>query len=353
MAAAKTKLLVAAAAGVLLAGVTGTIAYQEFGSPGARTRQVFVDPAAAAPSNRAPGARLPTTLPADPQWKDKFNAVYALQPGEVAKHIAAPYIPARLQFYRNWSEPQFQAIPRGPDMMYLQWDERQRNFSGRGMLFGPPTVSSVVADVLGIHLWDVVGSDDVMNRPASGDWVTRADAEPTQVQAAVMAELSKSLGAPMVLQQVQTEREVIVIRGTFQPHPITTQPYPGRGNRIPIVFYRGTTQPARTSFGGGSFVERVASVCREPVVVEGPFRDHSIDVLLDRSAYMMGAKRGSPQASKEIDELLANLAKQTSLQFSRERRVVPAWTMVKTSSPTAAPAATAATQPVARASAAP
>ena len=342
---AKAKLIVLAIVGALLMGVTGTIVYFEMSGPGNRTRQVRVDPAAAAPAINNYG-RPPATLPADPDWKAKFDGAYALKPGEFAKRVAPPFIPARLQYYRQWSEAQFQAIPRGPDMMILEWDASR--FYERGMTFGGATVSYALQSTLGVESWDIVGGDRLIGQRLSGDWVVRRGADPEQLRAAVLAELSKAVGATVTMERQEVERDAIVIRGKLQVHPVTTQPSRS-GRRVPVVLlYRGATVPKETFYGGGNLVDRLAGLCRMPVVEETRIPPQSMELLMDRSAFISAA-RGSPEQTQAIGELLDNLAKQTSLQFNRERRVLPQWTLSKGQSTTAP----AATEPVAAAAAAP
>src|SRR5687768_299450 len=90
----------AVAAAALLIGIVGTIAYQQLRTPGGKPRQVRVDPAApAAPTTAAGGGS--TSLPANPAWRERFDAVYLLKAGEAVKRIPPPFIPERADFNRS------------------------------------------------------------------------------------------------------------------------------------------------------------------------------------------------------------------------------------------------------------
>src|SRR5436190_464689 len=115
----------AAVAGVLLAGVTGTIAYQQIRTPGGRSRQVKVDPAA---TMAAPAPSLTShsfmsfdiTAATNPAWRTAFDQIYMLAPGETMKRVPPPFVPERLTYYHvTAGTAQVQAIPDGPDIFLL------------------------------------------------------------------------------------------------------------------------------------------------------------------------------------------------------------------------------------------
>jgi hypothetical protein len=348
MAAAKTKIIVGSVAAALLVGVTGTIAYQTITSPG-RTRQVKVDPAAQAPVAafntvaRAPAQPPPTN------WEPGFRAVYGLAPNQIVKHVAAPWIPERLGFYyQSFGQPQFNSIPAGPDLMLVVDDGKQ--FRETNGLFGSPTdVSWSMAFVLGIEFWDMRGDNKVLHAKIPSDWVVRANSTSQERLQPFVAELNRLLpGASLALQQVVVPREAIIIRGEFKPHLLDLrdnqfQQSIKRGE-MPIVLFRGTTQPANAYFSGRGLDAGLAQTCNMPVILETKLDSQRVRMMRDSKVYI--PENISPEKRKiALEQILENVSKQTSLDLKIETRNLPVWNIGKasatqsTTQPTSTPVA--------------
>jgi RNA polymerase sigma factor (sigma-70 family) len=333
MAAVKTKVAVAVTSVVLLAGVTGTIAYQTIKSSGTKTRQVRVDATQTATPARA---KLAPPVPVE-QWMPKFRELYALKPGENVKFIPRPWIAERTGFYRQQlGESQYEAIPAGPDVMCIE-DDGTTLKETRAMFGGPPTVQYGAEYVLGIEAWDLRGEDKLLNLPMRGDWVVRKDLTREQRTEHFLSIVSKASGSPKSLSYSEIPRLAVVIRGTYAP---ATQPIvPPRSGRNAVVFYRGTVDPKRANYAGGSLADRIASVCHVPVIDEAGVPNNKIEVHTAPNVYI-NKTIGEPQRLKQIDELLANLSAQTSLELTRETRTLPLWMLVPGEAATTQPVAT-------------
>lgn len=189
MAAAKTKLAAASVAAAVLVGFTGTLAYQQFRTPGGKSRQVRVDPAAAALPAVAPRQTIDATAP----WRQRFDEVYMLAPGEALKRVAPPFIPERLQFYLATVGRAAEVIPRGADAIILTHDAS--GVRGRRWQFGRPfNVEEVLRNVVEISPQDVDLPPAAKNLELPGDFVYRPAATPEQRMAAFARVLSSATG---------------------------------------------------------------------------------------------------------------------------------------------------------------
>lgn len=317
MAMAKTKVIAAAVCGVLLIGVTGTIAYQELSGPGRRTRQVRVDPADLAPVPAKVAPAAPTN------WEQHFREVYGLKDGEIVKHVGPRFIPERIGYYRSaLGEQQFNAIPNGPDMMRIQ-DDGKTFANSNAMFGGPPDVLWSARFALGIESWNLEGPGKLINAPMRGDWVVRADSTPEQRQAAFVAELSRVLKTPVTLTESRTQRQAIVVRGKLAMRPIAATRPDGRPT---VVIYRGKRSPNNEWNTGNTLGEQLADTCNLPVIDEAGISQKQIELVRSQNSWL-GRGAMTPQRQKAIDEILGNVAAQTSLDLRVESRLLPVWTL--------------------------
>ena len=337
MAIAKTKMVAASVAAVMLVGVTGTIAYQQIRTPGGRGRQVKLDPAGTSQPQQLLGVNgdklilnLARTRPANPAWRSRFEAVYMLGAVETIKRVRPPMIPERLDFYRATAgQAQVQAIPTGPDLYLIA--QGPQGLSSQSMTFGASseTVAGLLRTVVGVAPAETNLPRATLMRTLNGDWVYRESAPVADRMAAFTQLLSQDIGRTYRAELAPLEREVIVVTGAYAYKPLPdVSNQNGGGGGDTIHFYLGQPQKKPTGFSGsgGAFTgmfTHLEDVTGRQVIVEaklpsrgaGSYRDH---------ASVQSFHRMEMDAAT-VDALLANLANQTSFELKRERRVLPTW----------------------------
>lgn len=341
MAAINGKVAAVAVVAVVVVGVTGTIAYQHIATPSGKPRQVKVDAA----STVAPpaGDFDVAALTRNPNWRAVFDQRYALQPGEVIKRVAPPFIPERLDFYLNTvGRGQAEAIPRGADAIILH--QAGSSPAGHTWRFGGAfDVGDLLRSVAGVSPQEVDLPVEVKRRELPGDWVVRGGAPVEQRMAALATLISRATTRPIApLVRTPRERDVIVVGGTYAYRPLasgTTRPQ--RGQMVHL--FVGDLESGRNRGGGGAGLEnafeRVSDLTGYPIVYDTSLKARasvSYHHHPSLAAFEEARRTADVAPAPLVDELLANLAKQTSLTITRERRTIPIWEPA--TSPTTAPA---------------
>jgi RNA polymerase sigma factor (sigma-70 family) len=337
MAIAKTKVAAASVAAVLLVGVTGTIAYQQIRTPGGRSRQVKVDPAATTQSPAISGGTLtfesfnPTTT-TNPAWRARFDELYLLAPGETMKRVHTPFVPERLTYYQLTSGTgQVQAIPKGPDAMLLTQGPPQGLKTQSMMFGGSQDVRGVLRDVVGIAPQETDLPRDILRRNLPGDWVVRESSPVAERMAAFTQLLSQQIGRTYRSEVRPLEREVIVVRGTYAYRPLPDVPEEQYG--ATIHFYVGQPEKKPSGFGGsgGAFrglFAHLGDLSGRQIIIETELPSRGAGSYKDHASVQPFHRKEMDAAT--LDLLLANVEKQTSFELKRERRVVPTWVFTPT-----------------------
>jgi hypothetical protein len=278
----------------------------------------------------------------------QLHVFYDLQPGENVKLVPPPFIADRLLYYRDIMKDSTNAAG-GPDTITFEFDGRKgldlkwRMATYAGGMGG--TVQHALESVAHIQHFDTMISPLLFNQQLPGDWVYRAGASNAQLTEGLSKVFRQRLGMVGSLVQKPIERDVIVASGTFAfaPLPTTTTTTPttptvGQSSEPAIRFFRGKRSPGGKNYGvshgtDGTFLPHIAMLTDVPVVNEAKFPPRAaITWCYEDSVYLR-----APGAARDIaaeDEMLANLTRQTGLQFRRERRVVPTWVW---ETPTTAP----------------
>jgi hypothetical protein len=292
------------------------------------TTQPSTTPAAA----MQPAATQPSIAEAEPEqaeeatgdWPKAFYGVYRLEDGQAIKRIAPPFIPQRLQYYREKNPTQAMAIPKGPDVMNFHWNGQLRD---EGMMFGDgkPQLRQVMG-FLGFQRYEYDGPDELLKFVVTGDWIVRDGSGPQERIAALKQILRDQVSTPIHFEQRTVEREVIVVRGIYQFHASDdVRPT----DRRSVNIYADVTDPTEGSGGGsGTFPKMLAWIgdrlnmpvideTNSPAPARVSWRNH-------QSSYLGKLPDGS-QKWATADLVLEHLAQQTSLQFTRERRPIAVW----------------------------
>jgi len=254
----------------------------------------------------------------------KSSSVYQLGDGEIIKRIAPPYPAERteLSIRRAYGGrlPNVDLTAFGSTIFYwvepadLQW----WGFSG-----GSGNAGSLLS-LADIHGYQVAPAGDLLKQPLPGDWIVRKSATVDQRLRAVEWYL-RQLPNPVRLDKHRAERDVIVVRGIYEFHPV-----PGLGSPREIHLGGGDLLHPKVELlgaGGGSgkladLFETLAGVANQYVI------DETLDG--DRRVVWKNHRDGTVNEQDHDegrDSLLQNLARQTSLQFTIERRTVDVWTV--------------------------
>jgi RNA polymerase sigma factor (sigma-70 family) len=331
MATAKTKLVAASVAGVMLVGVTGTIAYQQLRTPSGKARQVKVDPAATSQPQPGVTQRFTFDRPlAAPNgaWRTRFNEIYLLAPNQTLKRVRPPFIPERLSFYEVAAgRTQVEAIPSGPDVMLIAQDGSE--LKSQSMTFGgTEDVRGVLRSLVGVAPHETDLPRALLGRDLPGDFVVRTSAPVAERMAAFTQMLSQELRRTYRAELRQLEREVIVVTGTYTYRPTPdVEREPGRADTV--HFYIGTPQKKPDGFGGSGGYFRAVLAHLEDLTGRGVVVDAKLPPRGGPASYKDHSSvkpfHRNDMDAASLDLLLANLAKQTSFEFRREKRVLPTW----------------------------
>jgi RNA polymerase sigma factor (sigma-70 family) len=365
MGLANGKLVAASVAAVVLVGVTGTIAYQTVATPRGAARQVQVDNSGrggggnvggrmgggqmSGCGSRPPGAMPPPAAePLDPNWRAPFENLYKLKPNENLKLVRPPFIPQRLDFYRTGSvRGQSSSMPEGPDAFVITQTPTGELRTQMSRFGDPYSGRDALRAAVGIAPRELELSNDfpadLLDRPMPGDWVIRQGGS---TEAKLADFLRALVGRPVAVTRQTVERDVIVISGTFAYRGLNGAA-PAAGQPRKIHFFLGQPDATPSHGGGtGSYVnalERVGDSTGYRVVRESPkFGERSGVEFATHRSFMDAAAEAKrtnngvfPPA--QLDDFLANLSKQTSLNIRRERRAVGTWVTVPAAAATTAP----------------
>jgi len=262
--------------------------------------------------------RIKTKLAA---WGKRFDEVYRLEEGQTVKRIAPPFIPERMEYYRQEHASQAEAIPEGPDRFAFHW--RNGLLTNWGVSFGVNNLDLVLRHVLRLASFEYSGPAEILNLNVSGDWIIRDEASQKDKLNALETILKKDLGRSIRFEKRNVEREVIIAKGKFKFHP----PSGAYTNNRVIVFSDKMAPHDRGGGGTGTmdkFLRQIGSLVGRYIINQAESSEDELVYDHRRSSYLRKLPEG-PERSTKLDMLLANLSKQTSLTFTKERRKVNVW----------------------------
>lgn len=311
MTASKTNVAIACAVVALAAGISGTVAYLA-----TQTEQPIV-------------ASAPATMPASvsqpaEDWRDRFKILYSLNPGETIKLVSAPFPPERSE-YSNVEKlaGQVEGELRHPDMIVFEADGPV--LKRMGIVFGAQTLRNVLSPVAGLLPAQTNLSPEMLDTPVVGDWIIRKGATQAERIDGISTQLAYIFGPGMTLKPSQVERETIIVRGTFKSAAPTSPDAPARAPTISIARAASEFSDADGGYRGkASDMMMSLGECLEmPVVLEGNYRDQVVNWSIEPSADFRATN--TPPNPNVVDEILATVSKQTSLQLKREKRSTTIW----------------------------
>ncbi|MBL4699850.1 MAG: M56 family metallopeptidase [Phycisphaeraceae bacterium] len=297
-----------------------------FGQPSKPAKPVTTQPVKVRPI-----AKPTAYVPSHPNWRKRFDQVYRLNDDELIRRIAPPFIPERMDYYNVTSRAQAQAIPRGPNVMTFKWEQGQAQ--NPGITFGNGIgLSHAFTSVVDLHLYELICDQSILDTKVLGDWIVRPDQSMAMKFAALEKILDEQVNLKIHFEPSNREQDVIVVRGRYKFNS-KFKLDPSFSSYSASIHIYSDTATTKTMAGGGygnmdAFLDKLRRRMNIHIVNEmdndQPTRvswtNHS-----DSYYGNMGANR-----EQKINKTLAHLSEQTSLQFSRERRMMPTWVVTKT-----------------------
>jgi hypothetical protein len=283
----------------------------------------------------------PLALPAG--WRDRFDQAYSLADGEVLRWVRPPFIPER-QYHMQERPLDSKASPGSrPQSLSLsfRWDGALHASDGGAQ---ECTLASVLRDLgreRGLRRYEMGGPIPLLQLRLTGDWIVRANTSMEQRVSALERVLERELERSIRCVRKSVEREVIVVRGRYERRPLE-----GRARTDP-VYLLAETDPCEARILGPStqasvaeLLHRVGERFNRPIIVETQGLDEvSVQFVLCMSYLLSGKKEpvdGGPfpiPLGANLDPVLANLARQTSLEFSRQMRSFDTWLVTEVGVP--------------------
>ena len=256
-----------------------------------------------------------------PPWRKRFDSVYRLEDDEVLRRIPPPFIPERMDFYRHEHSVQAEVIPGGPDYFTFHWDKKLTNW---GMGFTDNlSLQAVLHRTLGLESFEYEGPQKILSLQLPGDWIVRPGAPMRAKLSALEQIVANDLGLPVRFEERSVQRDVIVADGKYEFHP-----EPNAYNDTSVHIFADKLDPDEGAGGGTGtltkFLRWVGNRVSMPIINETEMPD---DFELSWGNHRSSRLRKllEPERSRKLDMVVANLARQTSLTFTKERREVDVW----------------------------
>ena len=255
-----------------------------------------------------------------PEWRQRFEAVYRLEDEQVLKRISPPFIPERRDYYLNEHSSQAKNISRSPDRFTFHWTGKLKNW---GLAFGRTNLESTLRGVLRLKNYEFEGPRELLDLNLPGDWIVRDEVPVAAKLAALQEVLANELDRKIRFEKRTVEHEVIVATGRFSFHPLAEA-----RKQDTVHLYVD-----ELSMSGGGTVDSVAELLQtignraNTYVVDRTesAEETSIFYYLHRSSRPLRQMESSPEKTEKLKVFLANLTKQTELQFELGSQPVEVW----------------------------
>ncbi len=248
---------------------------------------------------------------------EQFRALYRLDDGEVLRRVAPPFLPERRLYWTGNTE--------APDYLTFRWDNKVTScsqcFQGR-----PTSVVDILRAVMLLDQGRFEGPQEVLDLEVPGDWIVHKNVGEAQLLGALEKILGE-MGHPIRFQFREVERDVVVVSGKFRFDPLPDV----QDERICIFAeYRDNSRIQTHGADVGDLLRKLAD--QTGFIVADETQATGVESLDIESAHKLSALRNRKvpieKRTRLMNLVLANLSKQTSLQFALERRKVGVWFVV-------------------------
>lgn len=247
--------------------------------------------------------------------ESRFARKYFLSDSQVLRHFV---VPPEDKLRQQWLDAIFpkRGTTRPPTTLYLIWKNGKPNWHGAtfGGRQGVQLKSLLPMLRLVSTPW-IDGDEQLLEMLIEGDWLIAGDADRNEALAEIEQILRDQWKKPVRLQFRKVDREVCVVRGDWDFHPIS--------DKFPNVQIYGDYIREDSGSGGGSgdfkmFLTAVGRWIDLPVIDEvgnGPedkisWRFHAPSPFTDEQL----------KRAHDPGQVTTNLMIQTGLQFEKETR---------------------------------
>lgn len=273
--------------------------------------------------------------PGKPEWKERFDLVYRLEAGETLRWVRPPFIPERTKFFAplrirsdfSMSEPvEFDHVPESN--LFL-WNGRE----AKDYWVNPTTLERLLK-ALGLTAKEIRGPFELLDLKLHGDWILRKESTTERRLKELSQILKKEFSQSISFSKQRIEEQVVVAHGQLNLQPIkhkeweaqALRHFPELPKNYPVFVYTDSLDGVRfrilyadTHLSG--LLQEVAELLHQPIVDE----TESSDIVVGWAIHHSVRREAVLDEPTIFDSLLENLAKQTSLEFTREKRASRVW----------------------------
>jgi hypothetical protein len=286
-----------------------------------------------------------------PVYEQKLEQAYRLEDGQVLRHIPPSLVEPRRKIDRInrrirqiehagsqilTCKASCQTKQNTNDDYYTmsRWDGKLLIGGSRPIFSEPVSLSTAFERIIGLSSFQYDIPDNLPAIEIPGDWVVRKGASREQKLRAFEKILKDYTKLPIRFEKHRVERDVIVARGKFQFRPL----HGTYDDSWIHVFSDKLDSDERGGGTSGSTLDRflnqrLAAQLNQQVVNLAQSSEDALHTYgTHLSAYLCKMPDG-PERDAKVKLLLENLARQTSLLFTRERRTVEVWHVIAQDEP--------------------
>lgn len=271
----------------------------------------------AAPANPPPG-----TPAYEAGWRERFDRIYSLPPGQSLKFIPHPPAPERerflMEYRRRQKDPQrdrwIDLNPSRALRFVILHSEVVPDYMTR---FEPAPAGGLPALLAGLGLGSPIGSDQrspIVGADAfadlnlRGDWIVRSDAGQVELLADLETILHEQTGRSIRFEPAMVSIPAVRISGTYAYQPLDDF----ADGVISIFSDRMDQNPQREQGSVRQMLARMRWYIRRESLIELTNPEAEVEWDMHSSAYILP---GSQNDQDRLRRLLRNLEGQTSLKF--------------------------------------
>ncbi len=254
--------------------------------------------------------------------EERFKSLYRLKEGQLLKRI-----PPGMTLYEN-GEPN-----RITRTSIYYWNPavsmEHLKYSGKNYNGGSANISQLLCDLANLGRYEIEGDEELLVNRVSGDWVVRSftDQEPPDERIQTFEKILQSeVDAYIHIRKREVEREVIIATGKYEFHPLRsddkeTTVYVFSEPEAPPDWGKWEVYASGTDTR--NFLKSAGSWMNQWIMDETT--DNETDRCFNWKGYYSAHPDKLQRHPEWVDSVLANLTKQTSIQFRKEKRMVNVW----------------------------
>jgi len=261
-----------------------------------------------------------------PGWRERFNAVYSLDEGEILRWVHTPFIPERQIYATQELHYHSSTNPPPPGYMSFFWDNgRLRNWA---LMMSKGGLSTVLDDI-GLQRYEYKIESEKLHQ-LDGDWIIREKVSKEEKVLALEKIIQKELDPNITFKKQKANCDSIIVKGQYKHVPLKNVDNP---NGIYIYTDSWKDFPGPEPVGGGGtrnladMLKMVGGYFNRWVVFKTEnISDIRVSFFIARSLNLAMANAKSDKEMQEIlHSVLENLSKQTSLQFDYGKGEQDVW----------------------------